>query len=81
MNPGVADPGGRGSGPPVARRSLEVLRRPYARVGDKLVPIGVGGIETADDAWGADHGRGFAVQDIPASLRRAACGPSAHPRG
>ena len=39
------------SGPPVARRSLEVLRRLYARVGDRLVLIGVGGIETADDAW------------------------------
>ena len=39
------------SGPPVARRSLEVLRRLHARVGDKLVLIGVGGIETADDAW------------------------------
>ena len=39
------------SGPPVARRSLEVLRRLYGRVGDRLVLIGVGGIETADDAW------------------------------
>ncbi len=43
-------PGGI-SGPPVAARALEVLRRLYARVGDKLVLIGVGGIETADDAW------------------------------
>jgi len=43
-------PGGI-SGPPVARRSLEVLRRLHARVGDKLVLIGVGGIETVDDAW------------------------------
>ena len=43
-------PGGV-SGPPVARRALEVLRRLYARVGGKLVLIGVGGIETADDAW------------------------------
>lgn len=50
--PGVADLGAGGvSGPPVARRSLEVLRRLYARVGDKLVLVGVGGIETADDAW------------------------------
>jgi dihydroorotate dehydrogenase len=39
------------SGPPVARRSLEILRRLYARVGDRLVLISVGGIETADDAW------------------------------
>ncbi|QLY34622.1 quinone-dependent dihydroorotate dehydrogenase [Nocardia huaxiensis] len=39
------------SGPPVADRSLEVLRRLYARVGDRLVLISVGGIETADQAW------------------------------
>ncbi|MFJ1455766.1 quinone-dependent dihydroorotate dehydrogenase [Nocardia sp. N2S4-5] len=39
------------SGPPVAERSLEVLRRLYARVGDKLVLISVGGIETADQAY------------------------------
>ena len=50
--PGVAalGPGGI-SGPPVARRSAEVLRRLYRRVGDRLVLISVGGIETADDAW------------------------------
>ena len=35
----------------MARRSLEVLRRLFARVGDRLVLIGVGGIETTDDAW------------------------------
>jgi dihydroorotate dehydrogenase len=39
------------SGPPVARRATEVLRRLHARVGDSLVLISVGGIETADDAW------------------------------
>jgi len=50
--PGVEDLGAGGiSGPPVAKRSLEILRRLYARVGDKLVLINVGGIETADDAW------------------------------
>ncbi|MGE2720799.1 quinone-dependent dihydroorotate dehydrogenase [Mycolicibacterium celeriflavum] len=43
-------PGGI-SGRPVARRSAEVLRRLYRRVGDRLVLISVGGIETADDAW------------------------------
>lgn len=50
--PGVdaLGPGGI-SGPPVARRATEVLRRLYARVGDRLVLISVGGIETADDAW------------------------------
>jgi dihydroorotate dehydrogenase len=39
------------SGPPVAARSAEVLRRLYRRVGDRVVLISVGGIETADDAW------------------------------
>jgi dihydroorotate dehydrogenase len=50
--PGVAELGAGGvSGPPVAARSLEVLRRLHRRVGDRLVLISVGGIETADDAW------------------------------
>ena len=50
--PGVEDLGPGGiSGPPLAPRSLEVLRRLYARVGDRQVLIGVGGIENADDAW------------------------------
>lgn len=49
---GVEDLGPGGiSGPPVAHRSLEVLRRLYRRVGDQLVLVSVGGIETADDAW------------------------------
>jgi dihydroorotate dehydrogenase len=39
------------SGAPVAARSLEILRRLHKRVGDQLVLISVGGIETADDAW------------------------------
>ncbi|ORV12628.1 quinone-dependent dihydroorotate dehydrogenase [Mycobacterium celatum] len=43
-------PGGI-SGPPLARRAVEVLRRLYGRVGDRLVLISVGGIETAADAW------------------------------
>ena len=50
--PHVSDLGPGGiSGPPVARRALEVLRRLYDRVGDRLVLIGVGGIETPEDAW------------------------------
>lgn len=50
--PGVDALGAGGiSGPPVARRAVEVLRRLHARVGDRLVLISVGGIETADDAW------------------------------
>ncbi|OBF62660.1 dihydroorotate dehydrogenase (quinone) [Mycobacterium sp. 852002-51971_SCH5477799-a] len=50
--PGVDELGPGGvSGPPVARRAVEVLRRLYSRVGDRLILISVGGIETADDAW------------------------------
>ncbi|AKC38831.1 dihydroorotate oxidase [Mycolicibacterium phlei] len=50
--PGVDGLGAGGvSGPPVATRSLEVLRRLHRRVGDRLVLISVGGIEDADDAW------------------------------
>ncbi|WP_099021376.1 quinone-dependent dihydroorotate dehydrogenase [Mycolicibacterium palauense] len=50
--PGAADLGSGGvSGPPVARRSLEVLRRLHDRVGGRLALVSVGGIETADDAW------------------------------
>jgi dihydroorotate dehydrogenase len=50
--PGAEDLGAGGvSGPPVAQRSAEVLRRLYRRVGDRVVLISVGGIETADDAW------------------------------
>ncbi len=49
---GADDLGSGGiSGPPVAARSAEVLRRLYKRVGDRLVLISVGGIETPDDAW------------------------------
>ncbi|MDO5669715.1 MAG: quinone-dependent dihydroorotate dehydrogenase [Corynebacterium sp.] len=48
----VADMGAGGiSGPPVAARALEVLRRLYARVGDQLVLISVGGISTPEQAW------------------------------
>ncbi|GFE18286.1 dihydroorotate dehydrogenase (quinone) [Streptomyces glebosus] len=46
----VAETGGL-SGAPVKERSLEVLRRLYARVGDTITLIGVGGIEDAEDAW------------------------------
>jgi dihydroorotate dehydrogenase len=49
---GVDDLGSGGvSGSPLADRSLEVLRRLYARVGGRLALISVGGIETAEDAW------------------------------
>jgi dihydroorotate dehydrogenase len=39
------------SGAPLKARSLEVLRRLYARVGDRVTLVGVGGVEDAEDAW------------------------------
>ncbi|MCQ9184006.1 quinone-dependent dihydroorotate dehydrogenase [Streptomyces sp. IBSBF 2953] len=39
------------SGAPLKARSLEVLRRLYARVGDRITLVGVGGVEDAEDAW------------------------------
>ncbi|MGP4004735.1 quinone-dependent dihydroorotate dehydrogenase [Streptomyces sp. 8N706] len=39
------------SGAPLKARSLEVLRRLYARVGGRITLVGVGGIQTADDVW------------------------------
>ncbi|MEU6367636.1 quinone-dependent dihydroorotate dehydrogenase [Streptomyces sp. NPDC046931] len=39
------------SGAPLTTRSLEVLRRLYARVGDRITLVGVGGITSAEDAW------------------------------
>ena len=45
-----ARPGGV-SGPPLAPRALTVLRRLRARVGDRLVLVSVGGVESGEDAW------------------------------
>lgn len=39
------------SGAPLKDRSLAVLRRLRSRVGDRLVLVAVGGIETTDDVW------------------------------
>jgi len=39
------------SGAPLKERSLAVLRRLRGRVGDRLVLVSVGGVETAQDAW------------------------------
>ena len=46
----TAETGGL-SGAPLKARSLEVLRRLYARVGDRITLVGVGGVEDAEDAW------------------------------
>ncbi|MGK5529237.1 quinone-dependent dihydroorotate dehydrogenase [Streptomyces sp. URMC 129] len=52
-DPGTVEAAGAGglSGAPVKERALAVLRRLYARVGDRVTLIGVGGVETADDVW------------------------------
>ncbi|MET8982353.1 quinone-dependent dihydroorotate dehydrogenase [Streptomyces sp. NPDC004539] len=39
------------SGAPLKARSLAVLRRLYARVGDRITLVGVGGVENAEDVW------------------------------
>ncbi|CAN5327953.1 quinone-dependent dihydroorotate dehydrogenase [soil metagenome] len=85
LTPGVSELGAGGvSGAPVARRSLEVLRRLYDRVDDRLVLVSAGGIETADDAWeriisgasllqgytGFVYGGGLWVRDIHHGLAR-----------
>jgi dihydroorotate dehydrogenase len=45
----AAEAGGL-SGPPLARRALEVVGRIHRQAGDRLPVIGVGGISSADDA-------------------------------
>ncbi|MFE4172838.1 quinone-dependent dihydroorotate dehydrogenase [Streptomyces sp. NPDC056909] len=50
-DPGLIAEAGGLSGAPLKARSLEVLRRLYARVGDRITLVGVGGIEDAEDAW------------------------------
>jgi len=49
--PSVVKETGGLSGAPLKNRSLEVLRRLYSRVGDRITLVGVGGIENAEDAW------------------------------
>jgi dihydroorotate dehydrogenase len=52
-DPAEVDAAGTGglSGAPLKPRALHVLRRLRARVGDRLVLVAAGGIETPDDAW------------------------------
>ena len=50
-DPALVEETGGLSGAPLKERSLEVLRRLYARVGDRITLVGVGGIENAEDAW------------------------------
>ncbi|MEE1929045.1 quinone-dependent dihydroorotate dehydrogenase [Streptomyces sp. TRM 70351] len=77
--------GGGLSGAPLRQRSLEVLRRLYARVGDRLTLVGVGGVESAEDAWerilaGATLVQGYSafVYEGPLWARRVHRGLAAH---
>ena len=75
-NTTIARPGGRSSrrrgraggcpGAPLQARSLEVLRRLRSRVGDELVLVSVGGVESAEDALERLRGR----RDARAGLHR-----------
>lgn len=47
----VAEEAGGLSGAPLRDRSMAVLRRLHRRVGDHLVIVSVGGVETAEDVW------------------------------
>lgn len=52
-NTTVAHDGEQGglSGPPLARRSLDVLERVHARVGDAMTLVSAGGVSDAHDVW------------------------------
>ncbi|GHH75755.1 dihydroorotate dehydrogenase (quinone) [Streptomyces sulfonofaciens] len=50
-DPSLAGQTGGLSGAPLKERSLEVLRRLHARVGERITLVAVGGVESAEDAW------------------------------
>jgi dihydroorotate dehydrogenase len=50
-DPAILDNPGGVSGAPLRPRALEVLRRLYARVGDQITLVSVGGIDSPQDAW------------------------------
>ena len=78
----IAAAGGGGlSGPPLRPRAVHVLRRLRARLGDRLMLVAAGGIETPDDAWeriraGATLLQGYTgfVYGGPLWPRRMHCG-------
>ncbi|WP_306320650.1 MULTISPECIES: quinone-dependent dihydroorotate dehydrogenase [unclassified Streptomyces] len=61
------------SGAPLKERSLEVLRRLYARVGDRITLVGVGGIENAEDAWQRILAGATLVQGYSAFIYEGPC--------
>jgi dihydroorotate dehydrogenase len=69
------------SGPPVRERSLEVLHRLRAKVGDRLVLISVGGIETAEQARERIEVGATLVQVYTAFIYEGPCLPRRLARG
>ncbi|MGP3970509.1 quinone-dependent dihydroorotate dehydrogenase [Streptomyces sp. 6N223] len=69
------------SGAPLAERALQVLRRLYARVGDRVTLIGVGGVETAEDAWQRILAGATLVQGYSGFVYAGAAWPRAIHRG
>jgi dihydroorotate dehydrogenase len=69
------------SGPPLADRSLEVLRRLRARVGEEMVLISVGGVETPQDAWARLEAGATLVQAYTAFVYNGPLWPARMHRG
>ncbi|MER5889075.1 quinone-dependent dihydroorotate dehydrogenase [Streptomyces sp. NPDC001941] len=69
------------SGAPVKERSLAVLRRLYARVGDRITLVGVGGVEDAEDAWQRILSGATLVQGYSAFIYEGPCYARAIHRG
>ena len=76
----TARPGGV-SGAPLKRRSLEVLRRVRARVGDRLVLVSVGGVEGPDDALARIRAGATLVQAYTGFVNGGPAWPAAMNRG
>jgi dihydroorotate dehydrogenase len=73
------------SGAPLRERSLKVLQRLRAKVGDRLLLVAAGGIENADDAWARIRAGATLVQiysalvyDGPSLPSRIAAGLADH---
>jgi dihydroorotate dehydrogenase len=69
------------SGPPLYQRSKEVLNRLRAKVGDRLVLISVGGIETVEQAWERLQAGATLVQVYTAFIYEGPLLPSRLARG
>nr|WP_308294152.1 quinone-dependent dihydroorotate dehydrogenase [Streptomyces sp. ST2-7A] len=73
--------GGGLSGAPLRERSLAVLRRLHRRVGDRLVLVSAGGVETAGDVWERILAGASLVQGYSAFVYRGPAWPRGIHRG